>query len=162
MVNLQIEVHNWFSGWCMKCAWVTSDSKLDNKGPIISFTTSLNSCHSIITLLSPPSLLLSLTQLYRKYADKSLQISSLLSSNVKPLRISLAERLSNFVKKLRRCENPCLRSAHSLVETEVRTVTGRINNRSIFVGGQHFQTVHIFNGSRFSGAWQIFRDQHFL
>ena len=51
-------------------------------------------------------------------------------SNAKPLRITLARRLLTFVEKMRMSEKKVLRSTLSLVESDVRTVTGR-NLRSL-------------------------------
>ena len=51
-------------------------------------------------------------------------------SNVKPLRITLARRLLTFVEKIRSSEKKVLRSTLRLVESDVRTVTGR-NLRSL-------------------------------
>ena len=51
-------------------------------------------------------------------------------SNVKPLRVTLAKRLLSFTEKIRKSEKNVLRSTLRLVESDVRTVTGR-NLRSI-------------------------------
>ena len=51
-------------------------------------------------------------------------------SNVKPLRVTLAKRLLSFTEKIRKSEKSVLRSTLRLVESGVRTVTGR-NLRSI-------------------------------
>ena len=51
-------------------------------------------------------------------------------SNVKPLRVTLAKRLLSFTEKIRKSEKSVLRSTLRLVESDVRTVTGR-NLRSI-------------------------------
>ena len=46
-------------------------------------------------------------------------------SKVKPLRITLSSRLLTFVSRLRKSEKPVLRKMLSIVENDVRTVTGR-------------------------------------
>lgn len=46
-------------------------------------------------------------------------------SKVKPLRITLSSRLLTFVDRLRKSEKPVLRKMLSIVENDVRTVTGR-------------------------------------
>ena len=51
-------------------------------------------------------------------------------SNVKPLRITLAKRLLTFVDKIKKSVKPVLRSTLRLVESDVRSITGR-NLRSI-------------------------------
>ena len=51
-------------------------------------------------------------------------------SNVKPLRLTLARRLLSFIEKIKKSDKPVLRSILSVVECDVRTVTGR-NLRSI-------------------------------
>ena len=51
-------------------------------------------------------------------------------SNVKPLRVTLAKRLLSFFEKIKKSEKSVLRNTLNVVESDVRTVTGR-NLRSI-------------------------------
>ena len=51
-------------------------------------------------------------------------------SNVRPLRVTLAQRLLTFIEKIKKSGKNVLRSTLSVVESDSRTVTGR-NLRSI-------------------------------
>ena len=51
-------------------------------------------------------------------------------SNVKPLRVTLAKRLLSFTERIKKSNKKVLRSTLSVVESDVRTVTGR-NLRSL-------------------------------
>ena len=51
-------------------------------------------------------------------------------SNMKPLRITLAKRLISFFDKIKKSEKSVLKQILTIVESDVRTVTGR-NLRSI-------------------------------
>ena len=51
-------------------------------------------------------------------------------SNVQPLRLTLAKRLLSFIQNIKKSEKTVLRSMLSVVESDVRTITGR-NLRSL-------------------------------
>ena len=46
-------------------------------------------------------------------------------SNVRPLRVTLAQRLLTFIEKIKKSDKNVLRSTLSVVESDSRTVTGR-------------------------------------